>query len=159
MNNDRQELRFTGVHLGFASTEHRGSDRWVEFSIYRTESGKYILSRIGRSVRYHDKICRTVAKNPQLRPVPVATLTEDMSPCDECLPNGDDHLADNDQIYPEMDRPAASVYESVDDLMDGLMLINEHGLPFLTHVAQDVLAAASENDAAIHQAYYVVEVS
>jgi len=154
-----RELRFRGTFLGSASTENRGSDRWIEFAVYRTEgSGKYILSRVGRSTRFHLKSCPTVAKNPQLRPVPVAALDQLASPCYGCLPDGDHHLSDNAAVYPERDRPWAGVYTTPQNLIDGLSKVNEQGINFLTHVARQVLEDAAENDQDLEDAYYVVKI-
>lgn len=45
-----RELRFVGCLLATASSEAPGKSRWAEFELYRTQSGKYVLAGIGRSV-------------------------------------------------------------------------------------------------------------
>jgi len=46
-------LQFDGLVLGKSSSWRKGSYRWIEFELYRTESGSYVLSRIGVSLIYH----------------------------------------------------------------------------------------------------------
>ena len=158
VNNEDRELRFRGKFLGFTSTENRGSDRWIEFAIYRTEGGKYVLSRAGRSIRFHVRNCSTVAKNPHLRPASLATMTDESSPCPECMPRGDYHLDDNEQVYPEQDRTWAGVFDTPQSLIDDGLSKRENGVSFLTTVARQVLEKAAENDRDLYDAYYVVEV-
>jgi hypothetical protein len=156
--NEGRELRFKGEFLAFSSTEDRGGDRWIEFVLYRTAtSGKYVLSRIGRSVRFHSSDCSTVVKNA-LKPVPLATLSDDTSPCPMCLPSGDGHLADNALIYPEQDRTWAGVYNSPHDLISGLSREDSRGSSSLTVPAKLLLERACERDNDLKKAYFVVEI-
>jgi hypothetical protein len=155
-----RELRFVGTHIGQSSSKSRGSDRWIEFSLFRTSgSGKYVVSRVGKSRRFHMKHCRTVTRAGDLRPVPLATLHEEDSPCIECMPEGDDFLPDNALVYPETDRPWAGILDTAQAVVDHLTQTNEHGTEYLTHVARQLLVSAASNDPDIHDAYYVVEIS
>ena len=43
-------VTFTGVRLAFASSQTPNKTRWSEISIYRTDSGKYIVHGVGRSI-------------------------------------------------------------------------------------------------------------
>ena len=48
-----KDLRFTGELLADASShEHSGSNsnRWTEMTVYKTESGKYVVEIIGRTL-------------------------------------------------------------------------------------------------------------
>ena len=48
---DRERtLTFTGVRIGHASSRLGQQSRWAEISIYRTDSGTYIVSGAGRTV-------------------------------------------------------------------------------------------------------------
>ena len=40
-------LQFSGRLLGESSSKRGDSTRWIEFKLYKTENGKYILSRVG----------------------------------------------------------------------------------------------------------------
>lgn len=42
-------VSFTGVLLATASSKAAGKTRWSEISIYRTDSGKYIVHGVGKS--------------------------------------------------------------------------------------------------------------
>ena len=46
-------LQFKGRLLAESSSWRRGSTRWIEFALYRTENGSYVLSRIGVSLIFH----------------------------------------------------------------------------------------------------------
>ena len=48
--NGKRRIRFEGELLATSTSWEQGADRWVEFALYRTASGNYVLSRIGRSV-------------------------------------------------------------------------------------------------------------
>lgn len=44
-------IEFKGIERGFASSEREGVDRWTEMTLYETESGKWIVKRVGCSDR------------------------------------------------------------------------------------------------------------
>lgn len=46
----RRQVQFEGRRLASASSEASGKRRWVEFTLYRTAGGMYVLHGIGRSV-------------------------------------------------------------------------------------------------------------
>ena len=46
-------LQFNGKLLSKSSSWRKGSVRWIEFALYKTENGSYVLSRIGVSLIYH----------------------------------------------------------------------------------------------------------
>ena len=50
-------LQFSGKLLGESSSYRPNSNRWIEFRLYRTQSGSYVLSRIGVSLIYHGAAC------------------------------------------------------------------------------------------------------
>ena len=154
-----REFRFRGVMLGFSSTRREDFDRWRDFTIYRTVGGKYILTDIGRSLIFHEDMCATVVKNPQLQPVPYASIAQEQVPCRECMPNYDDHLHDNSLVYPEQDNPRASVYDRPDDVIQALSRVDRvTGREHLNRPAREVLEAAAENDDLLHSVYYVVQI-
>ena len=45
-----RELHFTGALLSQSSSFRPSKDRWVEFEIYRTDSGKFVIARVGRTI-------------------------------------------------------------------------------------------------------------
>ena len=46
-------LQFSGKLLSESSSWRRDSTRWIEFALYKTDNGSYVLSRIGVSIIYH----------------------------------------------------------------------------------------------------------
>lgn len=143
-------LQFEGVHLSHSSSRRVNSPRWIEFDLYRTESGQYVLSRIGISMIYHERWCRLVEQYG-LHAAPAATLTSESQPCEKCEPL---ITADNYQIYPEIDRPWAQVCPTVESVLRATQRRDEQGGLFFTHVARYLLEEASQHDAAIDQQYH-----
>ena len=143
-------LQFEGVHLSHSSSRRTDSPRWIEFDLYRTESGQYVLSRVGISMIYHTRSCRLVEQYG-LHAAPAAVLTIESQPCDKCTPV---IAADNDQIYPENDRSWAQVCASVGAVLRAVQRRDEQGSYFYTRVARFLLEEASQHDAAIDQQYH-----
>jgi hypothetical protein len=44
------DLKFHGTFLGSAAPDCRDQERWREYRVYMTKGGKYVFSRIGRSI-------------------------------------------------------------------------------------------------------------
>jgi hypothetical protein len=149
-------LKFEGVHLSHSSSRNRGSGRWIEFDLYRTESGQYVLSRNGVSVIYHTRNCQVVEEYG-LHAAPAATLTAESTPCERCIPV---IVADNDVIFPEVNRPWAQVCPSVDSVLKSVQLQDPHtGSWYLTRVARNLLEEASQHDAQVDLRYHTQVVS
>lgn len=51
--NHLEAMLFSGRLIAEASTERQDDPRWTEIAIYRTDTGRYVVNRIGRSVVYH----------------------------------------------------------------------------------------------------------
>lgn len=60
------DLVFQGVLLADETSREEGSQRWAEVRIWRTDSGKYVVQRIGRSTVAGevDKITTRVVVDP-----------------------------------------------------------------------------------------------
>lgn len=142
-------LQFNGKRLGKSSSWRRGSTRWIEFELYRTESGSYVLSRIGVSLVYHGAACPLV-KRYGLQEVEFTTLNTDALPCEECEPSEQAEL-----VFPEKYRYWAQVSEDPEAVLDALYKYDDGGARYLTNVAQRLLEAASEEDAKIDSIYRV----
>lgn len=148
-------LQFEGVHLSHSSSRTEGSTRWIEFDLYRTESGQYVLSRIGVSTIYHMRFCRLVEQYG-LHAAPAATLTEESRPCEKCTPV---IVADNDVIFPETERPWAQVCPTGESVMRAVQRRDDQGGLYFTRVARHLLEEASQHDAVIDQQYHTQIVS
>jgi hypothetical protein len=143
-------LQFDGVLLGKSSSYRRGSSRWIEFELYRTESGSYILSRVGVSLVYHGAACPSVKKYG-LQEISFLELENLAIPCDKCYPT-----EDVDLVFPEKDRYWAQVSDEADAVLDALYQYDDNGSArYLTNVAQRLLEEASRKDSQIESVYKI----
>jgi hypothetical protein len=142
-------LKFNGTLLAKSSSERRGAYRWIEFELYRTESGSYILSRIGVSLIFHGAACLLVSKY-KLGDAPSYDLRSNATPCEECQP--DDSL---DLVFPEKYRYWAQVSDNPDVVLDALYKYDNNGAYYLTSVAQRLMQQASKVDKNIADVYNV----
>lgn len=60
-------LVFNGTILARSSSGQLGRERWTELTLYRTESDKYVVSIVGRSIHEDefDRYTVRVVKTPQ----------------------------------------------------------------------------------------------
>lgn len=142
-------LQFNGVKLGSSSSYRPGSVRWIEFALYKTESGSYVLSRVGVSLVYHAANCPLVRRYG-LTEQGVDTLDPEAVPCPECRPTMNVPL-----VFPEKYRWWAQVSEDADAVLDALYKYDDSGARYLTKVAQRLLEEASENDPEVDSIYRV----
>ena len=142
-------LQFNGNLLGKSTSWRRGSTRWIEFELYRTESGSYILSRIGVSLVYHGAACRLV-HTYKLQEISYAKLVNNSIPCELCGPDESASL-----VFPEKHRYWAQVSEEPEAVLEALYKYDDGGARYLTNVAQRLLEAAAEKDSAIDSIYKI----
>ena len=143
-------LEFDGVKLASSSSRLPNKPRWVEFEIYRTPRGQYVVSRIGYSVFYHAKECFTVTRN-SLSPVDGLELAPEYIACSTCRPS----RLDYDGVFPETPRPAAWVCSDALGVISSLMKVDDNGTEYLTNVARRLLMDAAEEDEHIYDAFYI----
>lgn len=142
-------LQFNGALLGKSSSHRRGSTRWIEFELYRTESGSYVLSRTGVSLVFHGAACPLV-KRYGLQELSADQLHQDALPCEDCYPTEDAAL-----VFPEKYRYWAQVSEDPSAVLDALYKYDDGGARYLTNVAQRLLEDASEQDQKIDKIYRI----
>lgn len=142
-------LQFNGKLLGESSSWRKGSTRWIEFQLYKTENGSYVLSRVGVSLVFHGAACALV-KRYGLVEMSSDELNEDALPCEECSPSYDIPL-----VFPEKNRTWAQVSEEPEAVLDALYKYDQGGARYLTHVAQRLLEQAAENDDKIDSIYRI----
>ena len=142
-------LRFDGELLSTSSSRIGSRPRWVEFSLYRTPKGVYIISRVGSSRYYHNSQCSVVSRN-RLSAVEDIELATDAMPCPECRPS----LADIEGVFPETPRYWAQSSEKARGIIASLMKYDENGTEYLTNVARRLLEDAAEVDEGISEAFY-----
>jgi hypothetical protein len=146
-------LQFSGRLLGESSSRRRDSVRWIEFKLYKTENGKYILSRVGVSLVFHASTCPLV-KRYGLTEAQPHEIKESAISCEECSPERDLPI-----LFPEKDRTWAQVSDDAEPVLDALYKYDQNGARYLTHVAQRLLEEASELDDQIDSVYRVEIIS
>lgn len=144
-------LQFDGELLAHSSSWRAGSYRWIEFSLYRTEAGSYVIARIGQSLLYHLRGCKVVSRNA-LQEAPRSDLELDAHPCELCQP---ELQPDFPIVYPERPRYHAQVCDGPDAVLDALHRYDSAGSRYLTLVAARLLDDASEHDHRLEQAYKI----
>ena len=142
-------LQFSGRLLSESSSWRRASTRWIEFKLYKTENGSYVLSRVGVSLVFHGAACPLV-KRYNLVESSTSKLLEDAIPCEECQPSFDLPV-----VFPEKYRHWAQVSEDPDAVLEALYKYDQGGARYLTNVAQRLLEDASEQDERIEAVYRV----
>lgn len=142
-------LQFEGQLLGESSSQGEDSTRWIEFKLYKTESGSYILSRVGVSLVYHGAACHLVSKY-KLNETSSGSIRNDATPCEECLPSRDVPL-----VFPEKERTWAQVSDSPDAVLEALYKYNYDGSRYLTKVAKRLLEKAAQVDERIDLMYRI----
>jgi hypothetical protein len=146
-------LQFEGELLAHSSSHTQGAQRWVEFDLYRTSGGSYVVARTGYSVLFHRKGCDVVRRGRH-SPAPAATLTEDSRPCPLCSPEVSMDLA-NELVYPEKPLHWALVCKTADAAVEALAKYDSDGSRYFTHVARELIRRASSVDSRIRTAYAV----
>jgi hypothetical protein len=143
-------LQFNGTLLAKSTSERRGAYRWIEFELYKTESGSYILSRVGVSLIFHGAACDLVSKY-KLNESASSNLSKNAVPCEECQPD-----RSLDLVFPEKYRHWAQVSDMPETVVDALYKYDEKtGSYYLTSVAERLLQQAAKVDSKIAEAYNV----
>lgn len=150
VRDSKRTLKFDGVLLAYSTSYRPGVKRWIEFALYRTTGGSYVLSRVGETHLYHLPTC-AIAERNGLTKIPRAGLREGSVPCDVCHPE----RSTGEMVSPEMPRYWAQVSETADAVVDSLYKYDEQGARYLTGVAERLLEEASQVDPAIESAYRV----
>lgn len=147
-------VQFEGTLIGHATSWRRGSSRWVEFSLYKTLAGSYVLSRTGLSLLYHALDCEIGERN-SLESSPSAALERDAVPCIDCQPDPHDQ-----EICAETPRYWCHVSETgPEGVIEALQRHDTHGSRYLTRVAQRLLESAGKVDPALDAVYRVEEIA
>lgn len=144
-----QTLTFEGDILSHSTSYAPGKGRWIEFTVYITQGGKYVVSRVGESLLYHHASCPTVMRN-NIAPLPSQVISDDMLPCEQCQPEKDY----DEVVFPEVARSAATTCDSADGVVRWMKQKDENGISYLTNVARIALEGAAKKDPLIKSAYY-----
>lgn len=142
-------LMFDGDLLGSSTSWRRDSERWIEFKLYKTKSGSYILSRVGISLVFHGAACPLV-KRYNLVEESSSSLRDGAIPCETCSPSESIPM-----VFPERDRTWAQVSEEPEAVLDALYKYDRGGTRYLTNVAHRLLEQAADKDDRIESVYRV----
>lgn len=143
-------LQFSGKLLGESSSRRHDSLRWIEFRLYKTENGSYILSRVGVSIVFHASTCVLVSRYALSEAEPY-DLKDEAEPCEDCYPDRKMPI-----VFPEQDRTWAQVSEDPEPVLDALYKYDpSNGARYLTKVAQRLLEQAADKDTQIDRIYRV----
>lgn len=145
-----RSLRLEGVKLADSTSKLRGKPRWIEFQLYKTAKGQYVIYRVGESIVYHAAGCKTVDRH-ELVPADGDTIGGSFVPCYECRP-----VLTNPEstVYPEVPRHYVLVCNDARGVVNALMKTDENGVEYLTKVARVLLEQAAKKDSGIADAYY-----
>ena len=143
-------LQFNGRILGTSSSWKKGSTRWIEFELYQTENGSYILSRVGVSLVYHGASCPLVKRYGLIEATPDKVTKESVA-CEECSPLKNELP----YVFPERNRTWAQVSDDPEAVLEALYKYDDGGARYLTKVAQRLLEDASKEDKKIESVYRV----
>lgn len=145
-------LEFDGEILAHSDSKRPNAFRWVEFTLYLTVAGTYVLERVGQTQVFHTLECEVVERN-KLKFNPEDHLESFHVPCDECNP------FDDDDLIIEKPRYYAVVSESPNAILKALYKKDKDGTRYMTYVTSRLLEEASEKDLRLQKAYQVEYIS
>lgn len=149
-------LQFDGELLAHSSSQRIDSERWVEFDLYCTQKGNYVVSRVAYSVVFHVTGC-TVLRPGRHLAAQAATLTALSRPCGLCKPKMSVDQA-HEMIYPERAIYWAHVCDNAAGVLAALSKDDSDGGRYFTHVARELIRIAALKDLDLGAAYYVEHV-
>lgn len=147
VKNGQRVIEFDGEKLSSSSSQNNSSVRWVEFNLYLTVGGSYVLERIGHSLIFHDIGCEVVDRSG-LKFRPEDQLTPEHVPCPKCDPDPTDP---NDIIVIEKPRYFGLWSETPDAVLESLYGTRN----YMTKVAERLIENATEYDQRLERAYRV----
>lgn len=149
-----QNYEVVGELLAESTSRVGNKPRWVEFKLYRSEAGIYVLSRVGASIYFHSEDCDVVTRN-KLSPISQDRLPPIYIPCPECNAN----RMDPDGIYPETPRYWATHTPEPEAIVEAMQKRGKDGVGYLTNVANRLLVTAAGKDPQIAGAFFTVRIN
>lgn len=147
VKNGQRIIEFDGDLLSSSSSQSNDSVRWVEFSLYLTAGGSYVLERIGHSLIYHDIGCEVVDRSG-LKFKPGEQVGPQHVACPDCDPDPDDP---NDIIVIEKPRYFGLWSESPEVVLESLYGTRN----YMTKVAERLIEDAAQYDQRLERAYRI----
>ena len=157
LNGRDQTIRFDGDSLAFASTYASGRSRWTEISIFRSVTGEYVVSKVGRSTVVHlqDSSCR----RSYMQTIGRDDLLSTHSPCRKCNPDLGSalniHISDANvpRLLQESSLFSAKVSAHASGAVAACYSKDKNGLFYLIEPAERPLEAAGALDDDLWQAF------
>lgn len=149
-----RKIEFDGHLLAEISSRRSGSPRWTELRLYRSESGLFVLEKVGRSVVIHAPKCPEILPDspplPRFQSVHPGEDPGDGSYwfCDTCAPKN------ITSVLIEADRHWALVSETPEEIVESLYRRNG-GARSLPRMAIDLLEEAATASPELLDAYQV----
>lgn len=152
IQNGKRSLRFEGELLASSSSKTTRSPRWVEFNLYKTDAGQYVLERVGVSKVFHAIGCNVTKRNTStIDPLPAEAVSDSMVPCVECRPSRETEQ----YLVPESERHRAQVCATALSVVSSLKQFDSNNTEYLTNVSLRLLEQASEVDPLIADVFYI----
>ena len=63
VRDNKRTIKFDGHLLAFSTSYRPGVKRWIEFGLFRTNGGSYVISRVGETHLYHAPDCAVAQRN------------------------------------------------------------------------------------------------
>lgn len=142
---DNSRWEVVGDLLASSSSYASYKPRWVEFDLYRSQTGTYVLARVGKSLLFHKKECKVVSRN-NLKPVQETELEANAIPCSDCMPL----RSGEGGVYPETPRYFALKTTTAKGVLAAVVQYDDNNSEYLTYVAKRLLMEAAEVDSNIH---------
>lgn len=146
-----QNYRFDGELIAESSSRGYNKPRWVEFKLYKTAKGPYVVSRVGATVTFHSDSCELVKRNSRMKAVMDDEIPAHYIPCDLCKPA---RISVNGEgLYPEIPRYWAQICKNASGVIESLMSEDANENRYMTLVAKRLLEYASLIDDDIQEAF------
>ena len=150
VRDDGRVITFEGVRLAEITSKRPNASRWTDMALYRTDSGKYVLTKIGRTIVLHDPACPEIVKrlNLFMDEYPEGDPERDGFDLHPCI--GETYYMD--EILVEQTRYWAFIADSSDAVVEALHK-NEGGVRFLPRMSIRLLDEAILRDTDLALAY------
>lgn len=149
IKNGNRIYAFDGTLLSSSTSQRQDSYRWVEFNLYITFGGSYVLERIGQTDIFHHIDCEVVERNKLKYNPEDQNLQDRHVPCEICDPDEDD------DIVLEKPRYFALVSEYPAAILEALHKKAGDGARYMTYVTQRLIEDAALHDKRLAKAYSV----
>lgn len=152
-----RHVEFTGDEVASSDSDDGSAQRWTELTLYHTNTGRYVLSSVGRSVVYHaaDATCSRGARPATAVDLLMQHADEDLLPCLTCKPVDvyDELLPGDTMVLMEQDRHTVTVAEKPEGIIETLYRVDAAGVRKVSGLALWLLERAALVDAGIAGAW------